>query len=108
LPGITPAGLRSRWHVAADVGKSADSATDLESEHRTDPCQALWYTNTWNTGYLPINSNVGLNLTCVAPQYLSRFPQRVFDNTGNFYNVSNAVGSNTLFNQTLYENYSPA
>ncbi|KAJ7889565.1 OPT-domain-containing protein [Mycena olivaceomarginata] len=51
---------------------------------------ALWYTNTWNTGYLPINSN------------------RVFDNTGNFYNVSNAVGSNTLFNQTLYENYSPA
>ncbi|KAJ7897829.1 OPT-domain-containing protein [Mycena leptocephala] len=51
---------------------------------------AIWYTNTWNTGYLPINSN------------------RVFDNTGNFYNVSNAVGSNTLFNQTLYENYSPA
>ncbi|KAK6984853.1 OPT-domain-containing protein [Favolaschia claudopus] len=51
---------------------------------------ALWYTNTWNTAYLPINSN------------------RVFDNTGNFYNVSNAVGSNTLFNQTLYENYSPA
>ncbi|KAJ7124241.1 OPT-domain-containing protein [Mycena epipterygia] len=51
---------------------------------------ALWYTNTWQTGYLPINSN------------------RVFDNTGSFYNVSNAVGSNTLFNQTLYENYSPA
>ncbi|KAK7046359.1 OPT-domain-containing protein [Favolaschia claudopus] len=44
---------------------------------------ALWYTNTWNTAYLPINSN------------------RVFDNTGNFYNVSNAVGSNTLFNQTF-------
>ncbi|KAJ7182199.1 oligopeptide transporter 4 [Mycena crocata] len=50
----------------------------------------LWYSNTWNTGYLPINSN------------------HVFDNTGSSYNVSNAVGSNTLFNQTLYENYSPA
>ncbi|KAJ6462667.1 OPT-domain-containing protein [Mycena vitilis] len=51
---------------------------------------ALWYSNTWNTGYLPINSNL------------------VFDNTGSFYNVTNAIGSNTLFNQTLYENYSPA
>ncbi|KAJ6565020.1 OPT-domain-containing protein [Mycena vulgaris] len=51
---------------------------------------AMWYTNTWNTGYLPINAN------------------RVFDNTGNFYNVSNALGSTTLFDQALYENYSPA
>ncbi|KAJ6518530.1 OPT-domain-containing protein [Mycena vulgaris] len=49
----------------------------------------LWYSNTWFTGYLPINSN------------------RVFDNTGGPFNVSNAVGSNTLFNQTRYENYSP-
>ncbi|KAJ7238969.1 OPT oligopeptide transporter protein-domain-containing protein [Mycena rebaudengoi] len=51
---------------------------------------ALWYTNTWYTGYLPINSN------------------RVFDNSGKVYNVSNAVGSNTLFDQTKFENYSPA
>ncbi|KAJ7203968.1 OPT-domain-containing protein [Mycena rebaudengoi] len=51
---------------------------------------ALWYTNTWYTGHLPINSN------------------HVYDNTGNFYNVSNAVGANTLFDQTLFENYSPA
>ncbi|KAJ6599741.1 OPT-domain-containing protein [Mycena vulgaris] len=51
---------------------------------------ALWYTNTWNTGYLPINANY------------------VFDNTGELYTVTNVVGSDTLFNQTLYENYSPA
>ncbi|KAJ7106264.1 OPT oligopeptide transporter protein-domain-containing protein, partial [Mycena epipterygia] len=51
---------------------------------------AIWYTNTWNTGYLPINSNI------------------VFDNTVNLYNVTAVIGSNTLFNQTLYEEYSPA
>ncbi|KAF7375387.1 OPT-domain-containing protein [Mycena sanguinolenta] len=51
---------------------------------------AVWYTNTWNTGYLPINSNL------------------VFDNMGNLYSVANAVGSDTLFNQTMYESYSPA
>ncbi|KAJ6602095.1 OPT-domain-containing protein [Mycena vulgaris] len=51
---------------------------------------ALWYTNTWNTGYLPINSN------------------RVFDNTGTPYQVLNVVGNNTLFDQEKYENYSPA
>ncbi|KAJ7254134.1 OPT-domain-containing protein, partial [Mycena rebaudengoi] len=51
---------------------------------------ALWYTNTWYTAYLPINSN------------------RVFDNSGKVYNVSNAVGSNTLFDQTKFKNYSPA
>ncbi|KAJ7155159.1 OPT-domain-containing protein [Mycena filopes] len=51
---------------------------------------ALWYTNTWNTGYLPINSNY------------------VFDNTGAPYSVKNVVGSDTLFNQTMYESYSPA
>ncbi|KAJ7895019.1 OPT-domain-containing protein [Mycena leptocephala] len=50
----------------------------------------IWYTNVWQTGYLPINSNI------------------VFDNTGELYNVTNAVGSDTLFNQTMYENYSPA
>ncbi|KAJ7101812.1 OPT-domain-containing protein [Mycena epipterygia] len=51
---------------------------------------ALWYSNTWQTGYLPINSNI------------------VFDNTGNLYNVTTIIGSDTLFNQTLYEEYSPA
>ncbi|KAF8193622.1 OPT-domain-containing protein [Mycena galopus ATCC 62051] len=50
----------------------------------------LWYTNTWNTGYLPINSNI------------------VFDNTGNIYNVSATLGSDGLFNQAMYESYSPA
>ncbi|KAJ7117190.1 OPT oligopeptide transporter protein-domain-containing protein, partial [Mycena epipterygia] len=51
---------------------------------------ALWYSNTWQTGYLPINTN------------------SVFDNTGSPYNVTRAIGSDTLFNQTLYEEYSPA
>ncbi|KAF7375420.1 OPT-domain-containing protein [Mycena sanguinolenta] len=35
---------------------------------------AIWYTNTWNTGYLPINSNL------------------VFDNTGNLYAVGGSGG----------------
>ncbi|KAJ7238967.1 OPT-domain-containing protein [Mycena rebaudengoi] len=50
---------------------------------------ALWYTNTWYTGHLPINSN------------------RVFDNTGSLYNVTKTVGPDTLFDQTSFENYSP-
>ncbi|KAJ7478906.1 OPT-domain-containing protein [Mycena latifolia] len=50
---------------------------------------ALWFSNTWNTGYLPINSN------------------RVYDNTGSLYIVANAVGNNTLFSQEKYEQYSP-
>ncbi|KAI0008767.1 OPT-domain-containing protein [Xylariaceae sp. FL0662B] len=49
---------------------------------------AFWYTNTWNTGYLPINSN------------------RVFDNTGALYNVSNAVDERGLFDSAKYESYS--
>ncbi|KAJ7140663.1 OPT-domain-containing protein [Mycena epipterygia] len=51
---------------------------------------AIWYSNTWETAYLPINSN------------------RVFDNTGAMYSVANAVGNNTLFDQALYDDYSPA
>ncbi|KAJ6549825.1 OPT-domain-containing protein [Mycena capillaripes] len=51
---------------------------------------ALWYTNTWNVGYFPINSN------------------HVYDNTGALYTVANAVGNNTLFDEALYSNYSPA
>ncbi|KAJ6496043.1 OPT-domain-containing protein [Mycena sanguinolenta] len=46
---------------------------------------AIWYTNTWNTGYLPINSHVRAD-------------------------ACSEIGSScdTLFNQTMYENYSPA
>ncbi|KAJ7208264.1 OPT-domain-containing protein [Mycena pura] len=51
---------------------------------------AIWYTNTWNSGYLPINTNL------------------IFDNTGNLYNVSAVLGSDGLFNLTMYESYSPA
>ncbi|KAJ7027141.1 OPT-domain-containing protein [Mycena alexandri] len=51
---------------------------------------AVWYSNTWETAYLPINSN------------------HVYDNTGALYTVANAVGNNTLFDQALYDNYSPA
>jgi OPT family small oligopeptide transporter len=50
----------------------------------------LWYTNTYYTGYLPINSN------------------RIFDNTGNLYNVSKAIDSRGLFDAEKYEAYSPA
>lgn len=49
---------------------------------------ALWYTNTYNTGYLPINSN------------------RVFDNTGALYDVSRAVDDRGLFDPVKYEAYS--
>lgn len=49
---------------------------------------AMWYTNAYNTGYLPINSN------------------RVYDNTGSLYNVSNAVNEHGLFDAEKYEAYS--
>lgn len=39
---------------------------------------AMWYTNTYNTGYLPIISN------------------RVFDHGGKAYNVSRAIGESCL------------
>lgn len=51
---------------------------------------AIWYTNTWNTGYLPINSN------------------RVYDNTGALYNVSRATDSQGMLDVEKYRNYSPA
>lgn len=51
---------------------------------------AVWFTNTYNTGYLPINSN------------------HVFDNTGTLYNVSRAINSKGLFDPEKYEAYSPA
>jgi hypothetical protein len=49
---------------------------------------ALWFTDSFWTGHLPINSN------------------RVFDNTGNLYNVSRAINEDTLFNAQEYNAYS--
>ncbi|KAK6222197.1 opt oligopeptide transporter [Colletotrichum tabaci] len=50
---------------------------------------AIWYTNTYNTGYLPINSN------------------KVYDHFGSLYNVSRAVNEHGLFDKEAYEAYSP-
>jgi OPT family small oligopeptide transporter len=50
----------------------------------------LWYTNAYYTGYFPINSN------------------RVYDNTGNLYNVSRAIDNRGIFSAEKYEAYSPA
>ncbi|KAB5527929.1 OPT oligopeptide transporter protein-domain-containing protein [Coniochaeta sp. 2T2.1] len=50
---------------------------------------AMWYSNAYNTGYLPINSN------------------RVYDNTGKLYNVSRAINEHGLFDKAKYEAYSP-
>ena len=50
---------------------------------------AIWYTNTWSTAYIPINSN------------------RVFDNTGARYQVLKIVDENSLFDETAYRAYSP-
>ncbi|KAK8848374.1 opt oligopeptide transporter [Apiospora arundinis] len=51
---------------------------------------ALWYSNAWHTGYLPINSN------------------RVFDNTGAPYNVSRITDSHGMLDVDKYQAYSPA
>jgi len=50
----------------------------------------LWFTNAYYTGYLPINGN------------------RVYDNTGNPYNVSRAVDEHGLYDAATYAAYSPA
>ncbi|KAK3496216.1 OPT oligopeptide transporter protein-domain-containing protein [Neurospora crassa] len=50
----------------------------------------IWWTNTYNTGYLPINSN------------------KVYDNTGNRYDISRAIDEKGLFDAAKYEAYSPA
>lgn len=50
----------------------------------------LWWTNTWNTGYLPINSN------------------RSFDRFGLRYNISRAIDDKGHFSKEEYEAYSPA
>jgi OPT family small oligopeptide transporter len=52
---------------------------------------AIWYTNTWNTAYIPINDN------------------HVWDNTGSPYEVLRVVDNKTtLFNEESYQVYSPA
>ncbi|KAI1324397.1 OPT oligopeptide transporter protein-domain-containing protein [Xylariaceae sp. FL0255] len=49
---------------------------------------AIWFTNTFNTAYLPINSN------------------NIFDNTGQRYNVTRIINSNGQFNADGYQAYS--
>ncbi|PHH72196.1 hypothetical protein CDD80_4690 [Ophiocordyceps camponoti-rufipedis] len=49
----------------------------------------LWYSNAFNTGYLPINTN------------------RVYDHFAQLYNITRATDDHGLFNQTKYEQYSP-
>lgn len=49
---------------------------------------AVWYSNTWNTGYLPINSN------------------RIYDHFGNLYNVSQALDAKGMFDLEKYSKYS--
>lgn len=51
---------------------------------------ALWYSNTYNTGYLPINS------------------PRVFDHFGKLYNVSKVINQQGLYDAEKYQAYSPA
>ncbi|CAK7275017.1 hypothetical protein SEPCBS119000_006468 [Sporothrix epigloea] len=52
---------------------------------------AFWFTNTFNTSYLPINSN------------------RVYNNMGHFYNVSKIIDPKTkIFSEEMYQAYSPA
>ncbi|KAK3386112.1 OPT oligopeptide transporter protein-domain-containing protein [Podospora didyma] len=51
---------------------------------------AIWFTNAFHTGYLPINSN------------------QVFDNTGNLYDISMAVDEHSHYDPAKYGSYSPA
>ncbi|KJX98550.1 opt oligopeptide transporter like protein [Zymoseptoria brevis] len=48
----------------------------------------IWYSNAWQTGYLPINSN------------------RTFDNTGSRFNVTKILNSKGLFDEASYQQYS--
>lgn len=50
----------------------------------------VWYTNIYNTGYLPINSN------------------KVFDHFGEYYNVTRTLDERGLFDAAKYAAYSPA
>ncbi|KAG5753410.1 hypothetical protein H9Q70_003974 [Fusarium xylarioides] len=49
----------------------------------------LWYSNIYNTGYLPINTN------------------RVYDRWGELYNVTRAINGRGLFDAKKYADYSP-
>jgi hypothetical protein len=50
----------------------------------------IWYSNTFNTGYLPINSN------------------KVYDHFGKFYNVTRTLDHRGMFDAEKYSAYSPA
>lgn len=50
----------------------------------------IYYTNTWNTGYLPINSN------------------KTFNRNGTRYNILAITDDRGIFDQASYEAYSPA
>jgi OPT family small oligopeptide transporter len=50
---------------------------------------AMWYSNAYNTGYLPINDN------------------HVYDHFGSRYNVSRVVDDRGMFDPVGYEQYSP-
>ncbi|PHH71693.1 hypothetical protein CDD83_5123 [Cordyceps sp. RAO-2017] len=49
---------------------------------------AIWYSNSWNTGYLPINTN------------------QVFDHFGQPYNISNVLDERGSFDERKYASYS--
>lgn len=49
---------------------------------------AFYYTNSWSTSYLPINSN------------------RTFDNMAQSYNVSRILNDDGLFDAAKYQEYS--
>lgn len=49
---------------------------------------AVWYTNTWNTGYLPINTN------------------QAFDHFGMVYNVSQTIDERGLYDHEKFMKYS--
>lgn len=48
----------------------------------------IYFTNAWNTGYLPINSN------------------RVYDRYGELFNVTNAIDERGIFDNAKYQEYS--
>ncbi|KAJ4150568.1 hypothetical protein LMH87_011313 [Akanthomyces muscarius] len=48
----------------------------------------VWYSNTWNTGYLPIISN------------------RIYDHYGKLYNVSRTLDSHGMYDEAKYKAYS--
>ena len=50
---------------------------------------AIWYTNTWYTGYMPINTN------------------QPYDRFGHRYKVTKVLDENGFYDQAAYEAYSP-